>query len=77
MGKLKISQNSKWAIIHKDPSNSFYAITAETQKNKCMMDRYQTCDFYKKFFFQTSIKIPSNNHKLNVNIWKNFKFLNV
>ena len=33
MGKLEISQKLILAIIHKNPSNSFYAITAENKKN--------------------------------------------
>ena len=38
MGKLEISQSLKWAIIHENPSSSFYAITAESQKNKRVTD---------------------------------------
>ena len=43
MEKLQISQSLIWAIIHKNPSNSFYAITAEskrvTEENKRVTDR--------------------------------------
>ena len=39
MAKSEISQSLMWAIVHKNPSNSFCAITAETQKNKCVTDR--------------------------------------
>ena len=68
MGKLEISQSLIWAIIHKNPSNSSCAITAESRKinvwqtnNKCVMD--------KSNYFRKSVKIPSNNLILNVNIW--------
>ena len=37
MKKLEISQILIWAIIHQNPSKSFYAITAESKKK-------QTCD---------------------------------
>ena len=37
MEKLEISQILIWAIIHQNPSKSFYAITAESKKK-------QTCD---------------------------------
>ena len=37
MKKLEISQMSIWAIIHQNPSKSFYGITAETKIK-------QTCD---------------------------------
>ena len=34
MEKLEISQSLIWAIIHKNPSKSFYAITAESKKKQ-------------------------------------------
>ena len=37
MEKLEISHSLIWAIIHQNPSKSFYAITAEIKKKK-------TCD---------------------------------
>ena len=37
MEKLEISHSLIWAIIHQNPSKSFYAITAESKKK-------QTCD---------------------------------
>ena len=51
MGKLEISQSLIGAIIHKNPSNSFYVITTETQKNKSVTVRQQKCEFYQKFLF--------------------------
>ena len=34
MGKLEIFQSLLWAIIYKNPSNSFYVIIAESKKKK-------------------------------------------
>ena len=56
MEKLEISQSLIWAIIHKNPSNSFYAIIAEIQKNKRdeQTDRQQTCDGKKLLFLKVN-----------------------
>ena len=76
---LEISQGLIWAIIYKNPSNSFYVITTETQKKqKCEGQSVKVWLLLKSYFFQTSIEISSSiNPKLNVNIWENWKFLNV
>ena len=39
MEKSKISQSLIWAITHKNPSNIFYAIAAESQNTKSQTDR--------------------------------------
>ena len=44
MGKLEISKWLIWAVTHKNPSNSFYAITAENEKSKHVTARQQTFD---------------------------------
>ena len=54
---LEISQGLIWAIIYKNPSNSFYVIATESQKNKRVTDRQQKCDFYKKvIIFRRQLK---------------------
>ena len=50
MGKIEISQSLIWAIIHKNPSNSLYAITAESKKKKCD-EQTAMRDIYKNIFF--------------------------
>ena len=46
MENLKFSQSLIWAIIHKNPSNSFYAITAKSKKKQtCDEQQQQTCDW--------------------------------
>ena len=39
MGELENFQRLIWAITHKNPSNNFYAVTAEDKKNKRVTDR--------------------------------------
>ena len=51
MEKLEISQSLIRAIIHKNPLNIFYAITAEIKRNKRVTDRQEKCYFYKKLLF--------------------------
>ena len=48
MGKLKISESLRWAITHKNPSNSFHAITTKNKEIEPVTDRQtdnqQTCN---------------------------------
>ena len=59
MKKLEISQILIWAIIHQNPSKSFYAITAEIRKKKKKTCDGQTAKVWilqKVIFFKSQLK---------------------
>ena len=57
MVKLEISQSLIWAIILKNPSNSFYAITIKIKKKKtCDGQQQQMWDEQKIKIFDSQLK---------------------
>ena len=53
----------------------FMLLCRKKKKTNMWWTDSKSVTFTKSYYFQKSIKILSNNHKLNINIWENLKLL--